>query len=95
MMDKSKIENTHHQTFENIKQLANDGSEFWMARKLGKILDYAEFRNFLPVITKAMKACSNSGQTVTDHFVEMHELIEIGKGGSFRSTMKKNGLLCG
>lgn len=80
MSDKA-IEKRHHQTFENIKQTGNDGSEFWMARQLGKILDYAEYRNFLPVIEKAKKACANSRQSVSDHFVEMHEMIEIGKGG--------------
>jgi len=51
-----------------------------MARKLGKILDYAEFRNFLPVIKKAKKACANSGQPVGNHFVEMHEMVSIGSG---------------
>lgn len=80
-MSSDDIEKRHHQTFENTKQLGNDGSEFWMARQLGKILDYAEYRNFLPVIEKAKKACANSGQPVADHFVEMHEMIEIGKGG--------------
>jgi DNA-damage-inducible protein D len=80
-MGNKDIEKRYHQTFENIKQQGNDGSEFWMARKLGKILEYAEYRNFLPVIEKAKKACSNSGQSVSDHFVEMHEMIEIGKGG--------------
>ena len=80
-MGNNEIEKKHHQTFENTKPLGNNGSEFWMARQLGKILDYAEFRNFLPVIEKAKNACKNSGQPVSDHFVEMHEMIEIGKGG--------------
>lgn len=75
------IEKKHHKTFENIKYVSSDGQEFWMARELSKILEYAEFRNFIPVIEKAKKACKNSGQKVDDHFVEMHEMIEIGKGG--------------
>ncbi len=75
------LEHTHHQTFEGIKQTNSAGEEFWLARQLGKILDYAEYRNFLPVIEKAKKACANSGQPVSDHFVEIHEMIEIGKGG--------------
>lgn len=79
MSDKD-IEKRHHQTFENIKQQGNDGSEFWMARQLGKILDYAEYRNFLPVIEKAKKACANSGQPIENHFVEMHEMVSIGSG---------------
>lgn len=75
------LEQIHHQTFEGIRQINRAGQEFWLARQLGKILDYAEYRNFLPVIEKAMNACENSGQSVSDHFVEMHEMIKIGKGG--------------
>ncbi len=51
-----------------------------MARQLAKALDYAEFINFLPVIKKAIKACENSGQPESDHFVEMHEMVPIGSG---------------
>ena len=74
------IQNQHHQTFETIKQTQDEGSEFWMARQLGKVLDYAEYRNFLPVIEKAKKACVNSGQPIENHFVEMHEMVQIGSG---------------
>jgi DNA-damage-inducible protein D len=70
----------HHQTFEGIKLVNEFGGEFWMARRLAKILEYAEFRNFLPVIDKAKKACANSGQNIDDHFVEMHEMVDIGSG---------------
>jgi DNA-damage-inducible protein D len=79
-MSNENIERQHHKTFENIKLIGNDGSEFWMARQLGKILDYAEYRNFLPVIEKAKKACVNSGQPVENHFVELHEMVPIGSG---------------
>ncbi|MFH1964725.1 MAG: DNA damage-inducible protein D [Acidobacteriota bacterium] len=81
MSDKdSNIEKKHYQTFEEIKNTGPDGSEFWMARQLSRILEYAEFRNFLPVIEKAKKACQNSGQQVENHFVEMHEMVPIGSG---------------
>ncbi|MDD2479312.1 MAG: hypothetical protein PHS31_05435 [Victivallaceae bacterium] len=63
-MGNNEIEKKHHQTFENTKQLGNNGSESWMARQLGKNLDYAEFRNFLPVIEKEKNACKNRGQQV-------------------------------
>ena len=53
-----------------------------MARKLSKVLEYAEFRNFLPVIERAKEACKNSGQDTLDHFVDYHEMIELGKGAS-------------
>jgi DNA-damage-inducible protein D len=75
-----KITQQHHRTFEKIKQTSEHGDEFWMARRLSKILGYAEFRNFHPVIEKAKKSCKNSGQAVSDHFVEMHEMVGIGSG---------------
>ncbi len=81
MGDDKQIEKRHHQTFEDIKNIGPAGEEFWMARRLSKILEYAEFRNFFPVIEKAKRACENSGQQVEDHFVEMHEMIDLGKGG--------------
>ena len=48
--------------FEQIKQIDENGNEFWMARQLSKILDYTDFRNFVGVIEKAIQACKNSGQ---------------------------------
>ena len=39
--------------FEQIKESDENGNEFWSARKLSKILDYSEFRNFIPVIERA------------------------------------------
>jgi DNA-damage-inducible protein D len=81
-MPKNEIENQHHQTFEKIKQINEFGQEYWSARLLGKILEYAEYRNFLPVIEKAKEACRNSGQLVEDHFVEMHEMVSIGSGAA-------------
>lgn len=79
MTDKP-IKNTHYQTFESSKQEEN-GCEFWNARKLAKVLEYSEYRHFLPVIEKAKKACKNSGQNITDHFEDILEMIKIGKGG--------------
>ena len=67
--------------FEQIKKTDDQGNEYWSARELGKVLGYLEYRNFKPVVEKAKEACSNSSQQVNDHFVHMHEMIEIGKGG--------------
>lgn len=67
--------------FEQIKRLDENGNEYWSARDLGKVLDYLEYRNFQPAIERAKEACQNSGHQHSDHFVDMHEMIEIGKGG--------------
>lgn len=67
--------NNENTIFEQIKSIDDAGNEYWGARKLSKVLDYREFRNFLPVIEKAKEACLNSGQNVSEHFVEFHEAI--------------------
>ncbi len=77
---KKNIEKQHHQTFEGLKQVTDDGMEFWSSRQLAKVLNYSEYRNFQPVIEKAKKACKNSGQPIENHFVDMHEMVDIGSG---------------
>ena len=67
--------------FESIKHIDENGVEYWTSRSLWKILEYNEYRNFLPVIEKAKLACENSGQKVEDHFEDIIEMIVIGKGG--------------
>lgn len=71
-----------HESFESIKQVDEQGNEFWYARALAKLLDYRDFRNFTKVIEKAKTACEISGYVVSDHVVELTEMIEIGKGGN-------------
>ncbi|MEI6846702.1 MAG: DNA damage-inducible protein D [Chlorobiaceae bacterium] len=79
-MKNKEIEKRHHQTFEEIKQAHENGKEFWTARKLSRILDYSEYRHFLPVVERAKDACQNSGHEVTDHFEDILEMVEIGSG---------------
>ena len=76
----SNSQNTNETVFEQLKNIDNDGSEYWSARDLSKILEYLEYRNFLPVIKKAKTACEASGYAIEDHFVDVHEMVEIGSG---------------
>jgi DNA-damage-inducible protein D len=57
-----------------------NGIEFWYARDLQKLLNYAEWRNFTNTIEKAKIACANSGFSVGDHFVETNKMVEVGSG---------------
>lgn len=75
--------------FEQIKELDDQGNEFWTARKFSKVLEYAELRNFLPVIERAKEACKNSGQEVENHFVDFHEMVGIGSGAERRMESVK------
>ena len=67
-------------TFENIKKIDDNGVEYWLSRDLAKILEYADYRNFITVINKAKEACSNSGNDVLDHFGDITEMVTIGSG---------------
>jgi DNA-damage-inducible protein D len=67
--------------FEQIRRTNPAGNEFWSSRDFARVLGYADYRNFQSVIEYARTACFNSGQRVEDHFVEVTDMIEIGKGG--------------
>jgi DNA-damage-inducible protein D len=76
----NNLSNPNQTVFEQIKETDENGNEFWTARKISKVLEYAEYRNFLPVIEKAKVACKNSGQLVENHFVDYREMVAIGSG---------------
>lgn len=70
----------HHNTFENIKKQDDLGNEYWLARPLAKVLDYSEYRHFLPVLERARDACRNSNQYLDDHFEDVLVMVDIGSG---------------
>ncbi len=72
-----KIEETT-ETFENIKHIDEFGQEYWYARELQVVLSYVEWRKFENVINKAKNSCYNSGGIVSDHFVDVGKMVEIG-----------------
>ena len=79
-MTEKRIANQHHATFEGIRQLDPDGNEYWSARKLARVLDYSEYRHFLPVIERAREACQNSGHSLADHIEDVLDMVAIGSG---------------
>ncbi len=56
------------------------GAEFWLARDLQTLLGYARWENFFKVVGKAITSCKASGYTVTDHFLDITKMVEIGSG---------------
>ncbi|GEM55354.1 DNA damage-inducible protein D [Flavobacterium branchiophilum NBRC 15030 = ATCC 35035] len=75
-----KITNTNKTIFEQIKEIDDNGNEYWGARKLSKVLEYSDFRNFQGVINKAKEACENSGELIENHLVDFNEMVSIGSG---------------
>ena len=73
-----QLPDTHQPVFEQIKRLDENGNEYWSARDLAKVLEYSEYRHFLPAVERAKEACQNSGHNLADHFEDILEMVEIG-----------------
>ncbi len=68
-------------TFEGHAQQTDNGIEYWLARDLQHLLGYAEWRNFNnTAISKAKTACEVSGHALSDHFVGVNKMVELGSG---------------
>lgn len=76
----SQLISQEYKCFEDIKHVRSDGSEYWYARELALVLDYTKWENFYKVIKRAMIACENSGQSVSNQFPEVRKLITAAKG---------------
>nr|WP_315236987.1 DNA damage-inducible protein D [uncultured Limnohabitans sp.] len=77
---KKELIQTLTDTFEGHAQQTETGVEYWLARDIQHLLGYAEWRNFGLVISKAKTACEVSGQRVTDHFVDVNKMVDLGSG---------------
>ena len=77
---KSIITKAGQSLFDEIRHEDEQGTEYWLSRELAKVLSYADYRNFVSVINKAMEACLNSGGTIENHFGDVTEMVSIGYG---------------
>lgn len=66
--------------FEKIKKISEEGYEFWSARDLYKLLEYSEYRHFLPVVDKVKEALSNLDENINDHIEHVLDMVDIGSG---------------
>ena len=74
----NEIKEYTEKVFEDIKHIDELNNEYWLARELGKILEYGEYRKFLPSIKKSMISCEKSGQKIDNHFAQMDVMVDIG-----------------
>lgn len=77
---KLELIKTYFEDFNKRVYEAN-GLEFWFARDLQELLDYAKWENFLNVIEKAKEACRNSGVNVDDNFANTARAVDMPNGG--------------
>ncbi|MDR2153918.1 MAG: DNA damage-inducible protein D [Burkholderiaceae bacterium] len=79
-MTEKKINNQRQATFDGIRQHDANGAERWSARDLAPLLDYPQWRNFVPVLERASQACRQSGESVAYHFADDRKMVDIGSG---------------
>ena len=75
--------------FEPIKHIAEDGSEYWFARELADVLEYAKWSNFHKVIDKAMIACQKNGYQFTDYKLTCYACLLIVQNADSRKEMEQ------
>jgi DNA-damage-inducible protein D len=76
----NEIKNTHIKSFEALRRLNENGAEFWYARDLQAVFEYASWQKFEALIGKAQLACKTSGYEVHDHFNQVVKMVDIGSG---------------
>ena len=76
---KTEIISQLHSSFE-LAVNETDGVEFWFARDLQLLLGYIKWENFIKVIDKAKTASVNAKQQVSDHFLDVRKMVDVGSG---------------
>lgn len=79
-MEQRDIQKKQYKTFTDIRQTDDSEVEFWYARDLQHVLEYAEWRNFEKVVSKAVTACVKSDYDPNNHFVGVNKMVSLGSG---------------
>ena len=79
-MVKKEVKAYSQKTFESIKHIDENGTEFWYARELQVALEYAQWRRFQDSVERAKTACEASGLDMADHFADVGKMVDLGSG---------------
>jgi DNA-damage-inducible protein D len=66
--------------FNSIKQMDPYRHEFWSARDLMPLLGYNSWQNFEKAIDRAKISCEESGDEVSQCFIDAIKTLEMPKG---------------
>ncbi|MFA5776202.1 MAG: DNA damage-inducible protein D [Patescibacteria group bacterium] len=77
-MDTLIISKLHKNFEEHVHE--ENGTEYWFARDLQKLLGYDRWENFENAVDKARIACKNAKQQPSDHLRDVTKMILSGKG---------------
>jgi DNA-damage-inducible protein D len=67
--------------FDSVKNVDNEGVEFWSARDLMPMLGYERWENFLSVIERAKQSVTSSAGVIHNHFRSTTKMVSLGSGG--------------
>lgn len=73
----NEIKEYTEKIFEDIKHIDEEDNEYWYARELMTLLEYSKWENFNKVIQKAINACQNSDNNVSEHFPDIRKTLEM------------------
>jgi len=76
---KKEVISQLHASFE-LAVNETDGIEHWFARDLQELLGYTKWENFIKVIDRGRTACENAKQEVSDHFLGVRKMVDLGSG---------------
>lgn len=79
-MTQKEVAAYSQKTFESIKHIDENGTEFWYARELQVALEYAQWRRFQESVERAKTACEASGLDMADHFADVGKMVDLGSG---------------
>lgn len=66
--------------FDQLREVDEEGKEWWNSRKLARVMGYGKYWNFERVIAKAQAWTSGKGYPLSEHFREITEMAELGSG---------------
>lgn len=72
--------------FDHIRQLDENGNEFWFARELRPILGYSKWDVFEKVVERAIISCENTNEEAIHHFSPSKNVVERAQGGGSASA---------
>lgn len=77
----SNITTQNGSPFDTIRQIDQDGNEFWSARDLMPIMGYSKWQDFKNAIERAKASTENTGQNTDGAFAQVSQLISAGNLG--------------
>ena len=90
----NELDKINETIFENIKNVDEDGNEYWYARELQQILGYKEWRYFSAVIEKEQIACSQSNNNINYNFGVYTKIVKTGISSKFILDYKLSRYTC-